>query len=70
MCVSFESESLPSHRDVLKLVKVTEERFSQKKELREPSWCANYLMDTRENNDFLFILVNNFFKYCKLFSTI
>ena len=52
MCISFESESLPSHRDVLKLVKVTEERFSQKKELREPSWCANYLMDTRENNDF------------------
>ena len=28
MCVSFESESLPSHRDVLKLVKVTEEHLS------------------------------------------
>ena len=53
MCVSFESESLPNHGDVLKLVKLTEECFGQKKELREPSWCANYLMDTRENNDFL-----------------
>ena len=31
MRVSFESQSLPGHRDVLKLVELTEEPFSQKK---------------------------------------
>ena len=31
MCVSFESQSLPGHRDVLKLVELTAELFSQKK---------------------------------------
>ena len=31
MCVSFESQSLPGHGDVFKLVELTEEHFSRKK---------------------------------------
>ena len=60
MCVSFESQSLPCHGDVLKLVELTEEHFSQKKELRELGWCANYMMDKREKNDLLidFVFIN------------
>ena len=60
MCVSFESQSLPSHGDVLKLVELTEEHFSRKKKLRELGWCANYMMDKRENNDLLidFVFIN------------
>ena len=60
MCVSFESQSLPGHGDVLKLVELTEEHFSQKKELRELGWCVNYMMDKRENSDLLidFVFIN------------
>ena len=60
MCVSLESQSLPGHGDVLKLVELTEEHFSQKKELRELGWCVNYMMDKRENSDLLidFVFIN------------
>ena len=53
MCVSFESQSLPGHGDVLKLVELAKEHFSWRKKLRELGWCANYMMDKRENNDLL-----------------
>ena len=60
MCVSFESESLLCHGDVFILVKLTEGHFVQKKKLREVGWCANYMMDKRENKDFLvdFVFIN------------
>ena len=42
MRVSFKSESLPSHEDMLKLVKLTEEHyFARKRNVRELGWCAN-----------------------------
>ena len=60
ICASFGSESLPSHGDVLKLVKLTEGHFAQKRKLREIGWCTNYMTDKRENNDFLvdFVFIN------------
>ena len=61
MRVPFKSESLPSHEDVLKLVKLTEKHyFVRKKNVRELGWCANYMMDKRENNDFVvdFVFTN------------
>ena len=53
MCLSFQAEYFTSHEDVLGLVALTEEHFAQEKKLRELGWCANYMMDKRENNDFL-----------------
>ena len=60
VCVSFKSQSLPGHGNVLKLVELTEEHFSWKKKLRELGWCANYMMDKRENNDLLidYVFIN------------
>ena len=60
MCLSFQAEYFPSHEDVLKLVILTEEYFAREKKLREVGWCANYMMDKRENNDFMtdFVLIN------------
>ena len=59
MCLSLQAEYFPSHEDVLKLFVLTEEHFAQEKKLRELGWCANYMMDKRENNyfmtDFVFI---------------
>ena len=62
MCLSFQAEYFPSHEDVLGLVVLTEEHFAQEKKLRELGWCANYMMDKRENNDFMthFVYIN----YC------
>ena len=59
ICVSFESQSLPGHGDVLKLVELSEEHFPRKKKLRELGWCANYMMDKRENNDLLIDLFSS-----------
>ena len=53
MCLSFQAEYFPSHEDVLKQVALTEEHFAQEKKLRELGWRANYMMDKRENNDFI-----------------
>ena len=53
MCLSFQAEYFPSHEDVLGLVVLTEEHFAQEKKLRELGWCADYMMDKRENNDFM-----------------
>ena len=53
MCLSFQAEYFPSHEDVLGLVVLTEEHFAQEKNLRELGWCADYMMDKRENNDFM-----------------
>ena len=60
MCLSFQAEYFPSHEDVLKLVILTEEYFAREKKLREVGWCANYMMDKRENNDFMtdFVFIN------------
>ena len=60
MCVSFKSQFLPGHGDVLKLVELTEEHFSQKKKIRELGWSANSMMDESENNDFMndFVFIN------------
>ena len=60
MCLSFQVEYFPSHEDVLKLTVLTEKHFVQEKKLRELGWCANYMMDKRENNDFMtdFVLIN------------
>ena len=60
MCLSFQAEYFPSHEDVLGLVVLTEEHFAQEKKLRELGWCANYMMDKRENNDFMtdFVFIN------------
>ena len=59
MCLSLQAEYFPSHEDVLKLFVLTEEHFGREKKLRELGWCANYMMDKRENNyfmtDFVFI---------------
>ena len=53
MCLSFQAEYFPSHEYAFKLVVLTEEQFDREKILRELGWCANYLMDKRENNDFI-----------------
>ena len=53
MCLSLQAEYFPSHEDVLKLFVLTEEHFAREKKLRELGWCANYMMDKRENNDFM-----------------
>ena len=53
MCLSFQAEYFPSHEDVLGLVVLTEEHFAQEKKLTELGWCADYMMDKRENNDFM-----------------
>ena len=53
MCLTFQAECFPCHDNVLKLVVLTEERFSREKKLRELGWCANYMMDKKENNDFM-----------------
>ena len=60
MCLSFQAEYFPNHEDVLKLVVLTEEYFAQEKKFRELGWCANYMMDKRENNDFMtdFVFIN------------
>ena len=60
MCLSFQVEYFPSHEDVLKLVVLTEKHFAWEKKLRELGWCANYMMDKRENNDFMtdFVFIN------------
>ena len=60
MCLSFQVEYFPSHEDVLKLTVLTEKHFVQEKKLRELGWCANYMMDKRENNDFMtdFVFIN------------
>ena len=60
MCLSFQAEYFPSHEDVLGLVVLTEEHFAQEKKLRELGWCADYMMDKRENNDFMtdFVFIN------------
>ena len=60
MCLSFQVEYFPSHEDVLKLTVLTEKHFVQEKQLRELGWCANYMMDKRENNDFMtdFVFIN------------
>ena len=53
-------EYLPSHEDVLKLVVLTEKRFAQEKKLREFVWCANFMTDKREHNNFMtdFVSIN------------
>ena len=53
MCLSFQAEYFSSHEHVLKLVDLTEEHFAREKKLRELGWRANYMMDKRENNDFM-----------------
>ena len=53
MCLSFQTEYFASHEDVLKLVVLTEEQFAREKKLRELGLCANYMMDKKENNDFM-----------------
>ena len=60
MCLSFQAEYFPSHEDVLKLVVLTEEDFAREKKLRELGSLANYMMDKRENNDFMtdFVFIN------------
>ena len=60
MCLSFQAEYFPSHEEVLKLVVLTEEDFAREKKLRELGWLANYMMDKRENNDFMtdFVFIN------------
>ena len=49
-----------SHEDVLKLVVLNEEHFCREKNLRELGWCRNYMMDKRENNDFMtdYVFIN------------
>ena len=62
MCLSFQTEYFPNHEDVLKLVVLTEEQFAREKKLRELGLCANYMMDKKENNDFMtdFVFINYF----------
>ena len=67
MCLSFQAEYFPSHEYAFKLVVLTEEQFAREKILRELGWCANYMMDKRENNyfiiDFAFI---NYSPNCRI----
>ena len=44
MCVSFESQSLPGHGDVLKLIELTEEHFSSGKKIKK-TWFMCKLHD-------------------------
>ena len=53
MCLSFQIEYFPSHEALFKLVVLTEEHFAREKKIRELGWCANYMKDKRENNDFM-----------------
>ena len=60
MCLSFQAEYFLSHEDVLKLVVLTKKHFAREQKLRELGWCANYMMDKRENSDFMtdFVFIN------------
>ena len=60
MLQMLQVEYLPSHEDVLKLVVLTEKRFAQEKKLREFVWCANFMTDKREHNNFMtdFVSIN------------